>query len=297
MKPFAARLHEAMRAKKSAVCVGLDPRLEALPAPLRGAARGDAVAQAAAFEEFCVGVLDAVRHVAVAVKPQAAFFERLRSPGVAALERVIAAARARDLLVIADVKRGDIGTTAEAYAEAWLGGAEFSPLADACTVNAFLGGDGVKPFVKAATQHGGGIFVLVKTSNPGSAELQDLVSDGKTISAHVAALVRGWNERSGEAYGPVGAVVGATWPAHLVALRAELPGSVLLLPGYGAQGAGAADVVGGFDADGLGAIVTASRSVTFPWGSSAAPADWRGMIGAAAEKMRSELDVALQRRT
>ena len=296
MKPFASRLHESMRAKKSAVCVGLDPRLELLPAPWRHAARGDGIAQAQAFEEFCVGVLDAVKDVAVAVKPQAAFFERLRSAGAASLERVIAAAHARGLLVIADVKRGDIGTTAEAYAEAWLGGDEFAPLADACTVNAYLGGDGVKPFVKAATQHGGGLFVLVKTSNPGSAELQDLVSGEHAISSHVARLVRSWNERDASGYGPVGAVVGATWPAHLIKLREELPGSVLLLPGYGAQGAGAADVVGGFDSEGLGAVVTASRSVTFPWGTKAAPADWRGMISEAAEQMRVDLDTALQRR-
>lgn len=293
---FTQRLAAAMDDKRSAVCVGIDPRFDSLPAALRGAQRGNAEAQAAAFEEFGLGVIEAVAEHAVAIKPQAAFFERLRAPGFAAFTRLCAAARERGLMVVADVKRGDIGTTAEAYAEAYLGGDEFEPMADACTVNAYLGSDGVKPFVQQAVRHGGGIFVLVKTSNKSSAELQDLEINGQPLCERMAALVDTWNQpRDASGYGPVGAVVGATWPGHLERLRALLPASVLLLPGYGAQGAGAADVLPGFDAQGRGALVTASRSVTFPWGSKEAPSDWRGMIGTAAAAMRAEIYDALNR--
>lgn len=296
MKSFAERVLEAAALKESAVCVGIDPRWESLPASLRGSSRGDAATQAAAFEEFGCGVIDAVRTSAVAIKPQAAFFERLRTPGFQAFERVCAHARKQGLLVIADVKRGDIGSTAEAYAEAYLGGEEFPPLADACTVNAYLGSDGVTPFVAQARRHHGGLFVLVKTSNKSSGELQDLDCGGVPVHERMAGLVAQWNQPlDAQGYGPVGAVVGATWPGHLKRLRSLLPTSLLLLPGYGAQGAGAADVIPGFDAQRRGALVTASRSVTFPWGSGAAPADWRGMVGEAAEAMRREIAAALER--
>ncbi len=296
MISFAQRLFAAAAQKRSSVCVGIDPRLASLPGTMRNVARGDAAAQAAAFEEFSVGVLDAVAPTAVAVKPQAAFFERLRAPGFAAYERVCRAARDRGLLVVADVKRGDIGTTAEAYAEAFLGGDEFAPMADACTVNAYLGSDGVRPFVQQALRHQGGLFVLVKTSNKSSSEFQDIDCSGAPAYERMAQLVNSWNTPADTTgYGSVGAVVGATWPDHLRRLRQLLPASVLLLPGYGAQGAGAADVVPGFDATGRGALVTASRSVTFPWGDGTAPSDWRGMVAEAAEKMRAEIAAALDR--
>lgn len=293
---FVQRLFSACEKKRSVVCVGLDPRLASLPGALRLAKRGDAEAQAAAFEEFGLGVIAAVASVAVALKPQAAFFERLRAPGFAAYERICHAARRAGLLVIADVKRGDIGTTAEAYAEAFLGGEEFPPMSDACTVNAYLGSDGVKPFLQQALRHQGGLFVLVKTSNKSSAEVQDIDAGGSAVHERVATLVNSWNQpRDSTGYGPMGAVVGATWPEHLRRLRQQLPASVLLLPGYGAQGAGPADVVPGFDAQRRGALVTASRSVTFPWGEREAPADWQGMVASAAEDMRAEIATALDR--
>lgn len=299
MNGFAERLFDACRRKESVVCVGLDPRAELLP-PEHRPATGDPDAVAAAYESFGRDVIDIVAPSAAALKPQAAFFEALGPPGFAAYCRLCDAARERGLLVIADVKRGDIGSTAEAYAAAWLGPrGSRPPLADACTVNAWLGADGVKPFADAARAGGGGIFVLVKTSNPSSGEIQDLqLADGGTVCERMAALVRGWAQPPGPSgYGPVGAVVGATWPAHLRELRRALPESVILIPGYGAQGAAAADVADGFDADGLGAIVNASRSITFPWGRpERCPAAWREAIRDAATAMRAELNAALAAR-
>jgi orotidine-5'-phosphate decarboxylase len=221
-----------------------------------------------------------------------AFFEALRTEGFRAFEAVCVHARSLGIPVIIDGKRGDIGTTAAAYARAYLEATEKGPpLGDALTVNAWLGSDGVLPFLDAARPHGGGIFVLVKTSNPSSCEVQDLECEGTPLYEHMATLVRSWNTPIGASgYGPVGAVVGATWPDHLVWLRKLLPGSILLLPGYGAQGAGPEDVVGGFDDEGVGALVSASRSLTFPWATDgAAPRDWEGRVLTVVNEMRRDL--------
>jgi orotidine-5'-phosphate decarboxylase len=179
-----------------------------------------------------------------------------------ALADVIAYARQKNLLVLADGKRGDIGSTAEAYADGWLGGPW---AADALTVNPYLGLDAVEPFVKTAADRGAGIFILVKTSNPGSKDFQDLVSDGRTIYEHVAAGVEQLAARTaaGGTYGAVGAVVGATWPRQLDTLRAAMPHTWILVPGFGKQGGRAADVRAAFHPDGLGAIVVSARDVIF----------------------------------
>ena len=224
--PFAARLAAAITARRTPACVGLDPRRESLPpalaAGLSGSAALDPAAIAAAFSRFCRDVIDAVAPHVPIVQPQLACFEAIGPHGITALAEVIAHARSQGLRVLADGKRGDIGSTAEAYADGWLAG----PWAcDALTVNPYLGHDSVEPFVKTAEARGAGIFVLVKTSNPGSKDFQDLVSEGKTNYEHVAAGVEALAARTaaGGRYGAVGAVVGATWPKQLDDLRAALP--------------------------------------------------------------------------
>jgi len=196
------------------------------------------------------------------VKPQLACFEALGPHGMKALADVIAHARTRGLLVLADGKRGDIGSTAEAYADGWLAGPW---AADALTVNPYLGNDSIEPFVKVADARQAGIFVLVKTSNPGSKDFQDLTNDGKTIFEHVAACVEQHAARTAGAdrYGAVGAVVGATWPKQLDDLRATMPHAWLLVPGFGRQGGRASDVRGAFHPDGLGALIVSARDVIF----------------------------------
>ncbi len=261
---FAARLAAAIKRRGTPACVGLDPRRESLPPAFRAAdaAADDPATLAGIFAEFCRGVIDAVAPLVPIVKPQLACFEALGAPGMMALADVIGHARNQGLLVLADGKRGDIGSTAEAYAAGWLAGPW---AADALTVNPYLGLDSIEPFVKTAAERAAGIFVLVKTSNPGSKDFQDLASDGQTIYEHVAAGVEALAARTagGEAYGAVGAVVGATWPKQLDDLRAAMPHAWILVPGFGRQGGRAADVRGAFHADGLGAIVVSARDVIF----------------------------------
>ena len=262
--PFADRLAAAIRARKTPACIGLDPRREALPPALGVAAvaADDTAAVAAAFARFCRDVIDVVAPLVPIVKPQLACFEALGPDGMTALADVIAHARSRGLLVLADGKRGDIGSTAEAYAAGWLAGPW---AADALTVNPYLGLDSIEPFVTTAADRGAGIFVLVKTSNPGSRDFQDLTADGRTIYEHVAAGVEALAERTAGLgrYGAVGAVVGATWPRQLDDLRATMPHTWILVPGFGRQGGRAADVRAAFHPDGLGALVVSARDVIF----------------------------------
>jgi len=282
---FADRLAAAVDAKGAPLCVGLDPVLARLPAELHGHE------PAAAYERFCCEIVDAVAAVAVAVKPQSACFEALGSAGVAALERVCAHARAAGLLVLADAKRGDIASTAEAYAAAFLaprpGGA---PLADALTVNPYLGGDALEPFLQACRAHGAGVFCLVKTSNPGGGDVQDVrLADGRRLWEHVAALVERWGSGLVGASGlsAVGAVVGATHPEAVVEARALLPHAVLLLPGVGAQGASVADTAPAFAGRSAGGLVTVSRPVLYAHESG--DGDWRSAAAAAAARFAGEL--------
>jgi orotidine-5'-phosphate decarboxylase len=227
----------------------------------------------------------------VAVKPQVAFFEELGGDGFAAFERVCGYARAAGLLVIADGKRGDIGSTARAYATAYLEPHdERAPLADALTVNTYLGGDSVEPFLQACRLHGAGIFCLVRTSNAGASDVQELaLSDGRRVWQHVAELVGEWGaELTGErGLSSVGAVVGATVPRAVAEARRLLPRAVLLLPGVGAQGATAADVARAFTSGPASALVTASRSVIFAYRGGTG--DWRAAAGAEAARLRSEV--------
>ena len=232
---FPDRLAELVERKRSQLVVGLDPRPELLPVELRGAAHASRAAAAEACERFCRGIIDAVAQYVVAVKPQLAFFEALGADGMRAFEEVCDYARAAGLLVIADGKRGDIGSTARAYAEAYLEpGEREPPVADALTVNPYLGRDSIEPFLAACRRHGAGIFCLVKTSNSGSADIQDVtLSDGRPLWHHVAELVEHWGEELvGErGLSSVGAVVGATYPRAIAEARRLLPRAMLLLPG------------------------------------------------------------------
>ena len=275
---FADRVGAAVDSKGSPVMVGLDPRPESLPPHLLSACRvefGDTPeAVGEAFWRFNRGIIDAVHDVVPAVKPQLAFYEQYGIAGLKGYVRTAAYAREAGLLVVADGKRNDIGSTADAYAEAFLG----TPLifdkpvpgdftADALTVNPFLGRDGIQPFIDCAARHGRGVFVLVRTSNASAADVQDLQVNGGPLYDHIGRLVEGWGEcsRGHNGYSCVGAVVGATWPEQAARLRDLMPHTLFLVPGYGAQGARAVDVARCFDANGHGALVNASRSIIFAW--------------------------------
>ncbi|HEY2413486.1 MAG TPA: orotidine-5'-phosphate decarboxylase [Pirellulaceae bacterium] len=261
---FADRLIAAVRAKRTPVLVGLDPRAQNLPPGLLTGAGLEATATA--FAAFCRGVIDVVAPQVPAVKPQAAFFEQLGPPGMRALKETIDYAISKGLLVILDGKRNDIGSTATGYAEAYLGRGDASPWGcDALTVSPYLGDDSLTPFVDVAQQRGAGIFVLVKTSNPGGKRFQDLVADGKPLYSHVGAYVESLaaTTKGSGGYGSVGAVVGATYPQQLAQLRQAMPHTWLLIPGFGAQGGTAKDCAAAFDPHGLGAIVNNSRGIIF----------------------------------
>lgn len=286
---FADRLAAAVRARGNAVSVGLDPRWDSLPAEVRRRHGGTTLASvAAAFEEFCTRVLDIVAPLVPVVKPQSAFFEMCGPPGLAVLQRLIRRAHDLGLLVILDAKRNDIASTATAYADAAFAGTPVGgtilPVweADALTINPYLGRDAVEPFLTSARRAGAGVFVLVRTSNPGAGLFQDLVCDGRPLYRHVGDAVAEWaRENIGACgLGDVGAVVGATYPTELAALRSALPDVPFLIPGFGVQGGTAADVADAFRADGLGAVVNSARGILFPFAPDAP--QWEARIEDAA---------------
>lgn len=293
--PFIEQLTSQVISKRSPVMVGLDPRWESLPAGLRSGSDESAESKAGAFERFCIGVIDAVAaHVAV-IKPQAAFFEELGPAGMICLGKVIDHAAKAKLLVVLDGKRNDIGTTAEAYARAYLGRKPQSAWgADALTVSPYLGDDSLEPFVRIANQREAGIFVLVKTSNPGGKRFQDLEVGSGRLYEEVGKCINGLSSAtlSPCGYGAVGAVVGATYPEQLAALRAQMPQTWFLIPGYGAQGGAAVDCAAAFDSRGLGAVINNSRGINFAF--SAAPyrekygeAKWQAAVEAATIEMNA----------
>jgi orotidine-5'-phosphate decarboxylase len=273
--PFPDRLADAVDRKRTQLVVGLDPVVDMLPVELRGEAAAGRVAAARAVERFCKGIVDAVAPYVVAVKPQVAFFEELGSDGWRAFEHVSAYAREAGLLVIVDAKRGDVGSTARAYATAYLEARNGQPaLADALTLSPFLGRDSLDPFFAACRRDGAGLFLLVRTSNPGAAELQDAVlSDGRPLWRQVAGL------------SSVGAVVGATVPRIVGEARRQMPRAIILLPGVGAQGASPADVARAFTSGPSSALVNASRSVIYAYRDAPA-GDWREAAAAEAARLR-----------
>jgi len=285
---FSQLLSETFHAKKNPVLVGLDPRWESLPLSCRSEDVADS------FERFCIAVIDVVAPLVPAVKPQAAFFEQYGVPGMTALRNVIRYAKQKGLLVIFDGKRNDIGSTAEAYAAGILG-ADSAWGTDALTVSPYLGDDSIEPFVKTAVERNAGIYVLVKTSNPGGKMLQDLVVDGKPLYRRVAEYVEQLAQRTS---GSVGAVVGATWSEQLAELRQVMPSAPLLVPGYGAQGGTAQDVAKAFHADGSGALVNNSRGIIFahltePYHSQFGEAHWQEAVEAATKRMIEGITTAL----
>ena len=264
------RLIEKIIETQNPTVVGLDPKLEYIPEYIKekcAAKHGAGLkAAAAALYKFNKGIIDAVCDIVPAVKPQAAYYEMYGYYGVKALYKTIKYAQSKGMYVIVDGKRNDIGATMDAYSAAYLGSTEvygerIAPFgADALTVNGYLGTDGIEPALKT----GGSIFVLVKTSNKSSGELQDRrLCDGKTIYDTMGDMCEKWgSELIGEyGYSSVGAVVGATYPEQLSELRKRLPHTMFLVPGYGAQGGGAQGIAGAFDENGLGAIVNSSRAV------------------------------------
>jgi orotidine-5'-phosphate decarboxylase len=295
---FSELLTEAVQRKGNAVLVGLDPRLDFIPAALKTNTDTNGEGNVAAvFERFCREVIDVVAPLVPAVKPQAAFFEQYGATGMLALSNVIRYARQKGLLVIFDGKRNDIGSTAEAYAAGILG-ADSAWGADALTVSPYLGDDSLEPFVKTAIERNAGIFGLVKTSNPGGKMLQDLKAEGKPIYHYVAEYVQSLNfvskNDNGLSYGSVGAVVGATWSEQLAELRGMMPNTWFLVPGYGSQGGSAKDVVAAFDSNGLGAIINNSRGILYayrqePFHSKFGETRWQQAVEATTIQMIEQL--------
>jgi orotidine-5'-phosphate decarboxylase len=305
---FADRLCAQVKAKRSHAVVGLDPVLAKLPAFIKqeAAERYGQTARgaAAALLAFNRLVIDAVADQVALVKPQSAFYEIYGHYGVEAFWETVRYARSKGLLVIADAKRGDIGSTAEGYAAAFFG--HPNPLdtwedpeqwADSLTVNPYLGSDGLLPFVQRCEARGTGLFVLVKTSNPSSGEIQDQpLLSGELVAQQVAKLVDSLGARAlgASGYSAIGAVVGATYPDDLARYRAEMGRAIFLVPGYGAQGGTGADVVHAFNPDGLGAVVNASRSIIFAYQGDPSPAEAQQAIAAALAAMNQDINGALQ---
>lgn len=287
MQPFADRLADAVR-RKGPLCVGIDPRWESLPKSIREKFAGDIspMREAYAFAVFGRKVIRLVEPYAGVIKPQAAFYEQFGPSAMAVMQSLLREAKELGFVTILDAKRGDIASTATAYADAAFGKTWD---ADSLTINPYLGRDAVEPFLSAAKGAGRGVFVLVRTSNPGAGLFQDLVCDGKPVYRHVAEAVVNWNAGTLGAcgLGDVGAVVGATHPRELAELRGAMPNVWFLVPGYGAQGGTAADVKAAYRADGLGAVVNSSRGVTFPFHPD--DPDWEAKVVAAARKAQAEL--------
>ena len=286
---FSHRLNQAIISKNSRLCVGLDPRLNLLPQQFlhkKHLAKNNFKAAAQAITEFNQQVIDTIKAYAVAVKLQSAFYEQYRSAGVESFWQTASYARAQGLLVIADVKRGDIGSTAQAYANAYLAAeSDF----DAITINPFLGEDSLLPFIDTALAGQKGLFILVKTSNPGSRDLQDLKIGQQTLSQKVALLLqKHQNPVDNHGYSSIGAVLGATFPEQAVKLRQLLPRAIFLVPGIGAQGGDIELLSHFFQEDGLGAIVNSSRGVVFSFDQN--ETEFQDVVAKQAQKLRDEIN-------
>ena len=283
--------------------VGLDPKLDYVPDFIKIPCMenaGDNLRKGAAdaLYEFNKVLIDSLYDIVPAVKPQSAYYEMYGIEGLMCLEKTISYAKEKGLYVILDVKRGDIGATAEAYSAAYIGETQYgdkgarSFMPDSITVNPYLGTDGLKPFVKDAKEYDKEIFVLVKTSNPSSGALQDLLTDGTPIYEKTAAIVKALGEDNIGKYGynKVGAVVGATYPEQIKVLRALMPNTLFLIPGYGAQGGKAEDCALAFDKNGLGGIVNSSRGIMCAYKKSDLPIEEFGLAARQeAERMKAAL--------
>lgn len=301
------RLISRIKEIGSPVVAGLDPLLEHLPSFIKEKAyRGFGRTPEGAAEailEFNMGLIDALCDVVPAVKPQCAYYELYGWQGMRALARTISYARSKGLYVITDGKRNDIGPTAAAYAAAYLGYADIDGEkvetfgSDALTVNGYLGSDGVAPFLKECTANNRMVFILAKTSNPSSGELQDRLVGGVHVYELIGQMAELWGNANGGGYTDVGLVVGATYPAQLASMRSRFPNTFFLVPGYGAQGAGAADVAAAFDENGLGALINSSRAIMCAYRKEGCPEeDYAGAARREALRMRDEILAAVSGR-
>jgi orotidine-5'-phosphate decarboxylase len=298
---FADTVITRVRELGHPLCVGLDPHLDLIP-PLfrRGSMAAEDPATVVAVSDLLTALLERLPGKAAIIKPQSAFFEQLGAAGVELLEQLMGRARELGLLVLLDAKRGDIGSTAEGYARAYLD--PHAPLrADALTVNPYLGLDTLEPYLQRCSDHERGLFVLVKTSNPGSSDLQDLPVDGKPVFEQLAAKLgakvpayagpqTGWSS--------LGVVVGATYPEQAASIRQALGRGLFLVPGYGSQGGSATDAVRGFlpGPSGLeGGVVNSSRGILFPAAAPASASAWEQAVDAALDRAIDELGNAVAR--
>lgn len=291
--------------KKSPIVVGLDPRLESLPREITDKHflnYGETFKAAAeSILEFNIGIIDAVCDLVPAVKPQIAFYEQYGLEGMWAYKQTCEYAKTKGLIVVADVKRGDIGSTSKAYSIAHLGKTKIGKSyhsafeADFATVNPYLGDDCMKEFMEEVKNLDKGLFILVKTSNKTSGQIQDLPVDDEKVYEKVANLVSKWNETNYGVmgYSQIGAVVGATYPEELDLLRKKMPRAIFLVPGYGAQGGSANDVVGAFNSDGLGAIVNSSRGIIFAFENT--EMNYKEAAKLATLEMRKAINDALEK--
>ena len=268
---FIDRLIGQIQQKNTPCIVGLDPALERMPTKWlqeRGIGEQSSLGEKAeAIYQYNLMVLDAIADLVPAVKPQSAYYELFGSAGIIALEKTVRAARDRDLLVVLDIKRGDIASTATAYAKSYLASEPARPLeADAITIVPYLGKDCLDPFFEEATKWGKGVFVCVKTSNPGASIVQEQKIDNRYLYEIIADLIKPASDRSigKSGYSGIGAVVGATYPEAARRLRQQLPNSIFLVPGVGAQGGGQEGIKACLNPDGLGAIVSSSRAIMYP---------------------------------
>lgn len=266
------KLVDKIKKTEAPIVVGLDPMMKMIPAHITEAAfkeYGETLEGAGeAIWQYNKGIIDAIYDLVPAVKPQIAMYEQFGIEGLKAFKKTVDYCKEKDLVIIGDVKRGDIGSTSEAYAVGHLGkvkvgSKEYSAFdEDFATVNPYLGSDGINPFIKVCKEENKGLFILVKTSNPSSGEFQDRLIDGRPLYEHVGEQVARWGEaHMGNDYSYIGAVVGATYPEMGKVLRKIMPKSYILVPGYGAQGGKGADLVHFFNEDGLGAIVNSSRGI------------------------------------
>ena len=313
MKNFADSLVRKIRELENPTVMGLDPRLEYIPEEIRNrwmeTVGPDAeLAAAMAIYEFNTTLIDAVCDIVPAIKPQFAYYEMYGVTGIETLKKTIAYAKNKGMLVIGDAKRNDIGSTATAYAEGIIGktalddGSEKSMFnCDSVTVNGYLGIDGIKPFMDVCARDGKGIFTLVHTSNPSAVDFQDMeLKDGRKVYELMADNVNEWGKEliGEEGFSSVGAVLGATVPEQAVAARKRMPNTLMLVPGYGAQGAGPDAAVASFTKEGEGAIVNASRSLMCAWKKKEdlAPADFAKATRDEALDMKAKLNAALKDR-
>ncbi|MBP3800914.1 MAG: orotidine-5'-phosphate decarboxylase [Clostridia bacterium] len=301
------RLIEKIKETKNPTVMGLDPRYEMLPNCLTEKYPKTLEGVSQAIIEYNKALIDATYDIIPAIKPQVAFYEMFGIPGMKALEETCSYAKEKGMIIIADAKRGDIGSTAAGYSNAYLGKTKIGDIEksifdiDFLTVNPYMGTDCVKPFVEDCKKYGKGLFVLVKTSNPSSGELQDLkLESGEEVYTRVANLVEKWGEdlRGEYGYSSIAAVVGATYPEQLKSIRETAPHTYFLIPGYGAQGGKAEDIALGFDKEGLGGIVNASRSLmcaykSDKWKEQFDEKDYAKATRAEAIRMRDEITSAL----